>query len=225
MAGPLSIGVAIPGLVDFSMGPLTGMQVRLFDALAPRPQPQVPYYAPTAASTAATAQPAAVSQLSVESMAASLSQQLAERLQKLYEANPSLAATPLGSIQVRYSSVTGTPELLIGPLADGSQTSDPAQLAAVLQACREVLAKFLTDNDAALRQVAAANGGVVNLNLTATRDAATEAAAVDDEDDEPTPATAAGTPGGWAVAIPGLALSYGAYPYPTGYGGYATAAR
>ena len=163
MAGPLSIGFSLPGLVDFSISPLTGVQLRLLEALAPRPQaPQPTAAAPASGGGVSSASKA---QFSPQAMTAALSEQLATRLQQLYQANPSLAGLGLQSLQVHYAKPDGPAEVIIGPLAGRVPPEAREQMTELLAAHEPVLAQFLQENDATLRQIAAANGGFVNLIL------------------------------------------------------------
>jgi len=199
MAGPLSIGVGIPGLIDFSMGPMSGVQVRLFDALAPRAQ--VPAGAQVYAAAPSAQAPASVAQFSAASAAAALTQQLGERFEQFREDNPSLSTLELRGIQVRYPAAGGSPQVVLSP-AEGL-APDAEQTAQQLAAYQQVIGQFLQDNDALLRQIAAANGGTVNLLLTGT---AAQASA-------PTLTYAASTAAGQAA---NLAITYGPFSLSTG---------
>jgi len=166
MAGPLSIGVGIPGLIDFSMGPLSGIQVRLFDALAP--QAQTSTGAQVYSAAAAAQAPASVAQFSASSAAAALTQQLGQRIEQFRSDNPSLPTLELRGLQVRYPAAGGSPEVIITPAEGLLPNGDAEQTAQQLAAYQQIISQFLQDNDALLRQIAAANGGTVNLLLAGT---------------------------------------------------------
>jgi hypothetical protein len=208
MAGPLSLGVAIPGLVNFSISPLTGVQVRLLDALAPRP----------AAAAARTAVPASTAQFSPQATAAALSEQLAARLEQFYKANPDLPRLPIRSLQVSYPANGGQPQLTLGPMDDPLPSGQKDLMERLLAGNQQILSQFLSDNDGLMRQLAAANGGVVNLLLTDATGSPTAGAVA-------TPATAA-VPAGRPAAAPGaLAFTYGPYSLAAGAGTLAAALK
>ncbi len=156
MAGPMGIGVTIPGLVNFHMSPLTGVQVRLFEAFAPQPQ---------ATQVAAPSQQASSAQFSAAGAAAALTQKLGERFEQFRQENPELPALPLRGLQVRYPAGGGPPQLTVTPAAGPMPNGDAEQMEQLLTAHEQIISQFLKENDALLRQIAMANGGTVNILL------------------------------------------------------------